>query len=263
MPSKAILFLCFLIYAVSLHAEESGQVMLFGTFHFQDPGKDMVKSEDIDVFAPQSQAYLQGLAERLSSFKPTKVLLEYGPEYDDEVNQRYHEYLAGEYELGANEIYQLGFRIARLSGLERVHSFDNQDVQWKAEALFEYAEKNNSPEMDDYNDVLKSYAEEEAQARAQLSLRELLIRQNDPEMERRNMDAYLLTNSVGAGDGYAGAVATASWWERNFRMYANIQKLAGPGERIIAIGGSGHMAILKQFLDIDGRLQEVNVIPYF
>ena len=39
--------------------------------------------------------------------------------------------------------------------------------------------------------------------------------------------------------------------------------LAEPGERIIAIGGSGHMAILKQLLAIDGRLEGVAVDPYF
>ena len=77
------------------------------------------------------------------------------------------------------------------------------------------------------------------------------------------MDLYLATNAIGAGDGYSGAVAAASWWKRNFFMYANIQKLAPPGERVIAIGGSGHMAILKQLLAIDTRLEGVAVNPYF
>ena len=46
-------------------------------------------------------------------------------------------------------------------------------------------------------------------------------------------------------------------------MYANIQRLAQPGDRVIAIGGSGHMAILKQLLAIDLRLQGVAADPYF
>ena len=73
---------------------------------------------------------------------------------------------------------------------------------------------------------------------------------------------YLSTNSIGANDGYSGATASASWWERNFRMFANIQQQAEPGQRIIAIGGAGHMAILKQLLEIDQRLQGVAVNPY-
>lgn len=38
---------------------------------------------------------------------------------------------------------------------------------------------------------------------------------------------------------------------------------AEPGQRIIAIGGAGHMAILKQLLAIDGRLEGVGVESYF
>jgi len=89
------------------------------------------------------------------------------------------------------------------------------------------------------------------------------MRSNTAEGDRLNMDLYLATNAIGAGDGYSGADASASWWQRNFRMYANIQKAAQPGERIIAIGGSGHMAILKQLLAIDQRLAEEKVDGYF
>jgi hypothetical protein len=77
------------------------------------------------------------------------------------------------------------------------------------------------------------------------------------------MDLYIATNAIGAGDGYSGADSSASWWHRNFRMYANIQKLATPGERIIVIGGAGHTAILKQLLEIDQRLIGVDVHPFF
>ena len=42
-----------------------------------------------------------------------------------------------------------------------------------------------------------------------------------------------------------------------------LEQLAGPGERIIAIGGSGHMAILKQLLEIDRRLESASVVTYF
>ena len=40
----------------------------------------------------------------------------------------------------------------------------------------------------------------------------------------------------------SGADASASWWQRNFRMYALIQQHAQPGARDIAIGGQGHTA---------------------
>jgi hypothetical protein len=265
--TRLLAALAFMLLSFPLPASEPasgpGQVMLIGTFHFKDAGLDVVKTKDVDIFTEDAQEYLQAFTRRLQGFKPTRVLLEYNPENDALINGRYREYLAGEFELPANEIYQLGFRIARLAGHERVYSFDNRDVEWQAEAMFEYAKAHDSPEMETFNEIIQALGVENEQARASMDLRGLLRRQNDPEMARRNMDLYLTTNPIGTGDGYPGAIASASWWKRNFFMYANIQKRAEPGERVIAIGGSGHMAILKQLLAIDGRLEGVAVNPYF
>ena len=129
--------------------------------------------------------------------------------------------------------------------------------------MYEYAEQHDSPEMKAHNEFIKSYTAESEQARATMSLKQLLQHQNDPDADRANMDLYLATNSIGAGDGYSGAIAAASWWKRNFFMYANIQKLAPPGERVIGIGGSGHMAILMQLLAIDSRLESIPADSYF
>ena len=260
---KILITLLTLLFTTTAHATEPAQIMLIGTFHFSNPGKDTVKVDDVDVFDDVSQQYLQQLAERLAEFKPTRVLLEYDPAKEDLINQRYTDYLAGTYELGTNEIYQLGFRIARQSGLETVQSFDHRELHWQADAMFEYAKSHDSPEMKTFNEIIKRITKEEAQARTNENLRGLLMRSNDDERDRLNMDLYLATNAIGAGDGYSGADASASWWHRNFRMYANIQKVAKPGERIIAIGGSGHMAILKQLLATDQRLVEVKVDGYF
>jgi hypothetical protein len=250
------------LFSVAAHAKEPAQVMLFGTFHFKDAGLDVVKHKDVNVMTVENQAYLDGLAGRLAGFKPTRVLLEYSLKNDEKINERYQAYLTGEYELPTNEIYQLGFRIAKLAGNKRVYSFDNRDVEWQAEAMMEYAKQNDSPEMDTFNEIIQTITEEDAQARVNLSLGELLLRTNDPEQDRMNMDLYLSTNAIGANDGWAGTTSSATWWERNFRMYANIQQQAVPGQRIIAIGGAGHMAILKQLLEIDQRLQSVAVNPY-
>jgi hypothetical protein len=239
------------------------QVLPIGTFHFKDAGLDLAKVDDFDVMGDEAQAYLVQLTRRLAEFRPTAVLLEYDPASDAEMNQRYTDYLAGQYELPANETYQLGFRVARLAGLERVHSWDHRDVPWQAEALFEYGAANASPEVKELQDGIAAFMQEEAEVRAKSTLADMLRRHNDPHMERLNMDLYLLTNPVGAGDGWAGANATASWWRRNFRMYANIQQQAVPGARVIVIGGSGHMAIIKQLLNIDTRIESVDPLTLF
>jgi len=257
IAALAVLFSC------PLQADEPAQVMLIGTFHFDNPGKDVVKVDDFDIFTDDSQAYLQAFTRRLAAFKPTRVLLEYDPENEALINQRYEDYLQGNYELGGNEIYQLGFRIAQQAGLPAVQSFDEREVHWQAEALFEYVKLHDVPEMKRFNEMISDNTREDKAARAGLDLSGLLKLANDPVEDRKNMNLYLATNPIGVRDGFAGADATASWWRRNFRMYANIQKAARPGERVIVIGGQGHTAILKTFLEIDSQLEGIPVAGYF
>ncbi len=77
-----------------------------------------------------SQQFLEQLAQRLAGFKPTEVLLEYSPENNDKINARCRDYLAGRYTLGSNEMYQIGFRVARLAGLKEAPGFDEQNTSW-------------------------------------------------------------------------------------------------------------------------------------
>jgi hypothetical protein len=90
----------------------------------------------------------------------------------------------------------------------------------------------------------------------------MLARANTQEMDNLNMGSYLITNSIGVGDGYSGADSTASWWHRNFRMYANIQKVAQPGTRVLALAGSGHTAILKFLLALDSQRESEDILHF-
>ncbi len=105
-------------------------LMLLGTFHFANPGKDLIKNNVIDVLSESSQLYLQALAQRLARFQPTAIALEYGQERDPEINERYLQYSAGKHPLAASEIEQIGFRVAALVKLKRVHGFDETNVPW-------------------------------------------------------------------------------------------------------------------------------------
>ncbi len=81
-------------------------------------------------------------------------------------------------------------------------------------------------------------------------------------MDAQNKSLYVLTNAAGAGGSFAGADASASWWHRNFRMLARLQKLAQTEPRVLAIAGQGHMAILKDLLRFDPSLKTQEVDKY-
>lgn len=252
-----------LMLAVSVHAEDQpAEVLLFGVFHFANPGRDVIRVDQIDVLTPKNQAYLEGLAERLCSFGPTIVLLEFDRARESEFQRQLDAYLADRLEPGSNEIYQIGFRVAEACGVEKIHGFDEGEIGWRGDLLFEYLENTEPDLLEAFKDEITRVQEAEALAHQELGLRELLMRANDPEQDRINKDFYLLTNAAGTGSSFEGADATARWWHRNIRMYANIQKYATAGERILVVAGQGHTAILKDFLQIDRRMIAHDIHSY-
>lgn len=254
----------FLLFAGVGHAQsdDRAQVMIFGVFHFANPGRDVVKTATIDVMTEENQQYLEALSTRLRGFRPTVVLLEFDPADEAAMQERYERYLNGRFELPANEVYQLGFRIARLSGVREIGSFDEVVIGWNAEPLFEYLSEHDPDTERAFQTVIEQMTAEQQQAHSTLALDQILRLTNDPEQDRLNESFYLLTNHVGTGDNFVGADAAASWWHRNFRMYARIQRYATSGQRVLVIGGQGHTAILKGLLEIDASRDGVDVLPY-
>ncbi len=240
--------------------ENNAQIMMMGVFHFSSPGKDTVKVKHIDVMSHESQADIQTVTQKISKqFKPTLVLLEYAQKNDNTIQQRYQQYLADDYTLPVNEIYQLGFRIAKKSGGVPIASFDERVVGWDAEKLFKNMPSTAPDTQKAFDDTIKDITETMNAAHKTLSLIDLLKMHNDVEQDRKNKDIYVLTNSVSTNGEFEGSLAASSWWHRNFRMYAKIQQHAVPGERILVIGGQGHTAILKDLLAIDNRLAAIDV----
>ncbi len=244
-------------------AAEPAPVLLLGSFHFDNPGLDAVKFQAIDVLQPAPQRYLQGLAQRLADFKPTRVMLEYPESADEAVNQRYRNHLAGRHSLGLNEVEQIGFRVAQRAGLARVHSVDEQVPSDAYEALFANLPKRDPRLWAGLMAKVQELSARMQQAHSSQSLGQLLREANSPEADRENKSLYMRFNSAGAAQReYLGADSAAAWWQRNLRMYARIQAQAQPGERVLVIAGSGHTAILRDLLRSDAERVEEPVQQY-
>ena len=240
---------------------EPSKVMM-GVFHFANPGRDMVKSGVIDVMTKENQTYLDGLATRLTGFHPTDVLVECDPSEQAKYDEKFAAYKNGKFALESNEVYQIGFRVAKAAGIDKVTCFDEGTVGWDAEPMFDYIKKHDPAMQASMDAMFKSLSERENREQTTLTLPQLLQGTNDAARDRENKDMYIGTNAVDAGDSFAGADASASWWHRNFRMYANVQKAAAPGHRVLVVAGAGHTAILKDLLAIDSHRQSENVAKY-
>src|ERR1044072_5673380 len=97
------------------------QVVLVGTYHFSNPGKDLNNVKAVDILAPQRQAEIGKVVTALAKFAPTRVAGEWPEQV---VNEGYGKFRAGQLPESRNEVVQLGFRLARERGLETVHGLD-------------------------------------------------------------------------------------------------------------------------------------------
>lgn len=260
--NKIFACLLALLFSMTSAATEPAKVLLLGTFHFANPGKDVVKTSVFNVSSNDGQQQVMQLVERLNRFKPTKVLLEFEPSRNDEMNQRYQDYRNGELELGINEIYQLGFRLAAMNDHPAVYGIDEREVHWSGDKLFAYAEQYEPAVYADMQQQIAQITETKEREQTTKSLIELIRLENTPASLRQNLGFYIKYNDLGVGDGFAGADSTASWFERNIRMHALVQQYAQPDERLLVIAGAGHAAVMNLLIDNDPRLQRVDALDY-
>jgi hypothetical protein len=243
--------------------EAKAQVSILGVFHFSNPGLDVVKTKKANVLEPDNQAYLASFSERIAlGLKPTKVLVECNRKNQASIDDKFSRYLRGTYQLNVNEVEQLGFRVAKASSAE-VICFDEREVHWQAGDLFSYMKEHDAKAQARFDSLIKDMTNVSNHMHAELSLKDILKKLNSKNLDRANKWSYIATNDVGAETNFYGADATASWWHRNFRMYANIQKAASAGERVLVIAGQGHTAILRDILDDDLLRQTHTLEPYF
>ncbi len=261
---KTITIALFFIVACvsSTVAQNKPQVMLMGTFHFANPGLDAVKVKTTDVMTADNQAYLNQLANNIAAFEPSMVLLEFDEKNTEAINQEYQQYLKGTFELPVNEIYQIGFRVAKKAGVKAVASFDERNTHWDGEAMFAHLQENDTALLKQLQEMIATMTETMNNMHATKTLRDLLLFNNDATQDQLNKSFYLLTNRAGLSDGqFVGADASASWWHRNFKMYARIQHHAQKHDKIFALGGQGHTAIIKSLMEADDSIQGVSVRP--
>lgn len=239
--------------------KHKAKVMVLGVFHFDNPGSDSYKPQySFNILEEKRQGELEILLNKIAGYKPTKILLEWDRiEMDSIANDRFQKYLSGEFSIDdkSNEVYQIGFKLAKKSGHSRIYcsdasadwfgvelDWDNYDAEAYLKSKGQYKKSTRYDFQLFYQliDSLKSVQ----------SLTEHLAMINSPENRLKDHQAYLAgTILEGAGDNYIGADAVAKWYRRNLRIYANAYDLTDfdREERLLLLYGSGHIWQLRQF----------------
>ena len=260
----AAAILAALLLAPPLAAQTPGepaQVLVLGTYHFANPGLDVVQVEVDDVLSATRQAEIRDLAESLARFRPTRVAVEQLPSAAAGLDSLYAAYRAGAHEPGRDETEQLGFRIAAMLDHPRVHPIDHGG-EFPFAAVMEYAQANDPAVIAFIQEEMGRIAAEANRRQREHTIPEILRLTNTPASLAADHGSYLRLARVGAGDSYVGADLLAKWYERNIRIHANLQRIAEPGERVLVIVGSGHAPILRELIGYDPAMTLVEALEY-
>ncbi len=244
------------------------EVMVLGTYHFDNPGLDKVNVKVDDVLVPRRQRELQALAEAIAKFRPTHVMIEaqrQGPAYDVE---QYRTFTPASLAASRNEIVQIGYRIAALAGLKSVQGIDEQPGPGEPDyfpfgPLQDYAEKHGEAgQIEAMVATLQGEAKQTEALQTAHSVPWLLQRYNDPASPLASNDFYYAALRFGDGEVQPGADLNAMWYLRNAKIFAKLVNVAKPGDRVLVVYGAGHGYWLRHFAATTPGFRSVDVIPY-
>jgi hypothetical protein len=242
-------------------ATEPARVLVLGTYHFANPGLDVVKTEVADVLSVTKQAEIRAVVEAIALFRPTRIAVEHVPAAAARLDSLYRAYRAGRHELSRDETEQLGFRLAAMLQHERVYPIDHRG-EFPFGAVMEYAQANDPAFVRFVQEEIARITAESNREQREHTVGEILRLGNDPAKLAHGHGAYMRFARVGAGDTYVGAELLSKWYDRNIRIFANLQRLVEPGDRILVIIGSGHAPILRELITYDPTMLLVEAVDY-
>jgi len=250
------IFFCF-----TLHAQTAGgvQVLTLGTFHFNFPNLDaktIDQKDQIDVLDPKYQEEIEEIVNDLSKFQPTIIVIERQPNQQSKVDSLYRNYLSGTYQLTRREDEQIGFRLARLSGIKQLHCVD----EWGNfnETVGRIVEGKDSIQAEQFESFYYHNPDSLQKTKHKPTFKTIGIKQevlliNDEQRIKESLGDYLIgifKYEAKENDFLGVDFETGRWFNRNLKIFRNIQRIeTSPNDRILLIYGAGHLNLLNYFFE--------------
>jgi hypothetical protein len=271
----------FLFLSLQSHAQNAAaapaqkiKVYIVGTFHFDGSAGDVYKSAPQDMKTPENQRQLDDLVRRLGYAAPDKLFVEWTTDRQGYVDTTYNLYRQNEFELGNNEVYQVGYRLGKLLNLERIYCADARG-DFDYDSLVAYAVQHRQAEIiTDLNHPKDSIARlisarigaiySYYQPPSGHTLTDVILSNNTPEVIASGADLYNLVYArVGEGSAYPGADLASDFYKRNMRIYTNIlrQVDVAHDKAILVFIGSGHVSFLKEIFPSSLLFEVEDVVP--
>jgi len=263
--AKLTTCLLFLFFSFCINAQpatgKKTEVLLLGTFHFDNPGLDVAQFEDANVLTAKRQQEIEELVKKLIAFQPDAIFIEATPRFQKHFDSLLTAYKNGRYQLTANEIDQLGFRLGKEQNLSTLHCVDYSGANFPFDSLVKVVTAAQQTQM--LQNMKKSIDSIQKVHNLRLktsTITEILLASNSKESREISVGGYFQFLKAGRQDNHVGTYLVSEWWRRNMMIYENILKrLTGNEKRIVVIFGSAHAALLHEFMQYNPDLKLVDV----
>ncbi|MNN00691.1 hypothetical protein D3C81_1132910 [compost metagenome] len=271
-------WLCLTLFVAStisyLHAQEKVNVILLGTYHFNNPGNDAMKVAERNILSEKDQLVLEEITETiLRKNIPDQIFVESAFSQKKHLNYLYQLYLDNQYSRYTDtlqskrskryyiegETFQLAFRLAKKSNHQEVFPIDTM-IEMRFDLLFK--ELNANPDLKkEFDTKLATSSKIGNETLTKEKLRDVFLALNEDHALARNKGIYLsLINKVGIQNDYLGTKLVSDWFKRNLIMYSNFQsQLKSTTKTVVILVGTGHAAILRDFIKNDDRFNLIDL----
>jgi len=256
--------LVLLFAAPAIYAQKKAKIkiVLIGTLHLTPSKEDVYKNKSINLHTKQRQYEIQQVVNKIVSFHPNQVCLEYPIEDQFEMDSIYNAYKAGHYQLKDNERDLFGIQSAKKLGLAKLTCINYSFGNFAFDTIVRFAKENDQQiYLDSINRMATEFLKKADEKLTTLSLSDFLIYINSKEELEKNLSFYTkYTTRIGNDQNYVGANLTADWYSTNIHIYTNLLKLVKPTDKsIVVIFGQGHIPILKHLLNNNSDFEVVEV----
>ena len=238
------------------------KVLNFATFHMGSSSD--AKTIDFDDKSKKNEEDAEKIAEMIAEFKPTVICVERPPSYNSTLNKKYSNFLSHPDSLNfGGEIGLIAFKVGQKSQVQQFYGIDHKmDYNYNiSESLDNAIDPNTFNEF--RQNPFKSIPDLNPFEKG-LSMKEKLKRINHPKflnvMITANAD---ILTYVGTENGFEGADEAAKYYQRNLRMYSNLNRISlDEDDRVFILSGGSHTAFLNKFLKRSPKYEVVNTFDY-
>ena len=229
------------------------QVMVLGTYHFDNPGQDLHNMKVDSVLTTAKQAELADVASRLAKFNPTKIAVEALSDRPDFVSNKFDGFTPDKLSKDPDERTQIAFRLAHQLGQKSVYGIDEQSNTidyFPFDKVDTYAKAHQqSAALGRMQEKVAEMIRQMEAAQKTKPVRLMLADVNDAARALSDhQNFYYALLSLGNEKEQPGAELNAAWYQRNAKIFAKLTQIAQPGDRVLVVFGSGHSFWLRHFV---------------